>query len=35
MPTLAATTVATARTLYGNAAAGAVRSAFQDRGILS
>ena len=34
MPTLAATTVATARTLYGNTAANAVRSAFQARGIL-
>jgi hypothetical protein len=34
MPTLAQRTVATARALYGGAAAIAVRTAFQDRGIL-
>jgi len=34
MPTLARSTVATARSLYGNAAANAVTTAFQDRGIL-
>jgi zinc metalloprotease ZmpB len=34
MPTLARSTVATARSLYGNAAANAVRAAFENRGVL-
>ena len=34
MPAAARTTVATARSLYGNSAANAVRGAFEDRGIL-